>query len=443
MQFVKTSDLKPGMRLAKPIYNKMGVMLYERDTRLNAQGIESIKNFNLIGIYILEPAEPAIPLSKEDIAFEQFQTVSMFQLRSCMEQIRNDELPAGLHELVESIIANYGSLNHKLNFTQNLRSSGDFVYKHSISTAILAAMISHAHSVPDELQFSCVTAALLYDIGYLYVSQDILDNGKNTNASDLRIIDECRRIGYEKLAANAHTDLNDTVLKIISQTIQATRSDNRNANLSLSMGAKILKIADTFDRMTAMDIDAPPVSEMVAIRYLYERPERYDTTLVQALSKSINILPTGCCVDLSTHEKALVLMENPDDFTQPLILKFSDNQIYDLRDPETAKQFQVKDIMKTMDNRIVIDEATLKHFYADDVIKAATDNFRKTKTELIEKGRYTPADMETVKPVKQPVKETVPLVGEEEEKAAPAPASTAAFSNAAEEPQKKPVRRLK
>ena len=41
MQFVKTADLKPGMRLAKPIYNKMGVLLYERDTLLTMQGINS------------------------------------------------------------------------------------------------------------------------------------------------------------------------------------------------------------------------------------------------------------------------------------------------------------------------------------------------------------------------------------------------------------------
>lgn len=100
MQFVKTSDLKPGMRLAKPIYNKLGVMLYERDTRLNPQGIESIKNFNLIGIYILEPAEPVPPLSEEDLAFEQFQTISMFQLRTIMDQIRDDTPPTGLNELV-------------------------------------------------------------------------------------------------------------------------------------------------------------------------------------------------------------------------------------------------------------------------------------------------------------------------------------------------------
>ena len=46
MQFVKTADLKPGMRLAKPIYNRMGVLLYERDTRLTIQGI----NLSLIHI---------------------------------------------------------------------------------------------------------------------------------------------------------------------------------------------------------------------------------------------------------------------------------------------------------------------------------------------------------------------------------------------------------
>ena len=32
MIFVKSEDLKYGMRLAKPIYNKTGVLLYERNT---------------------------------------------------------------------------------------------------------------------------------------------------------------------------------------------------------------------------------------------------------------------------------------------------------------------------------------------------------------------------------------------------------------------------
>ena len=47
MQYKKISQLKPGMRLARPIYNKKGVMLFERDTRLTRQGIASIENSGL------------------------------------------------------------------------------------------------------------------------------------------------------------------------------------------------------------------------------------------------------------------------------------------------------------------------------------------------------------------------------------------------------------
>ena len=58
MKFVRTEDLKAGMRLAKPIYNKKGVLLYERNSALTAPGNCQCKNFGLIGVYILEPAEP-------------------------------------------------------------------------------------------------------------------------------------------------------------------------------------------------------------------------------------------------------------------------------------------------------------------------------------------------------------------------------------------------
>lgn len=88
MKFMKTDDLKPGMRLAKPIYNKDGVLLYERNSALTSPGISSVKNFGLIGIYILEPAEPLPPFSREDQIFEQLQTVYMFKLRECVELIQ-------------------------------------------------------------------------------------------------------------------------------------------------------------------------------------------------------------------------------------------------------------------------------------------------------------------------------------------------------------------
>ena len=38
MLFVESQDIKPGMRLAKPVYNRNGVLLFDRNTKLTIHG---------------------------------------------------------------------------------------------------------------------------------------------------------------------------------------------------------------------------------------------------------------------------------------------------------------------------------------------------------------------------------------------------------------------
>lgn len=389
MQFVETKDLKPGMRLAKPIYNKNGVLLYERDTRLSVQVINNIQNFMLIGVYILEPAEPLPPLTREELEFEQFQTVSMFQLRNNVSLLKNEKPPKTLDLLVESIINHYGSLDHKLHFTQNIRSSGDFVYKHSISVAILAAMISHSLGASAAIQRSIVTAALLYDYGYVFVPQEILDKGDDLSAADTKLIQTHRISAYETLSKISNDfEFPDKTLAYISQMVRYGTEVNLasvagDAHIAWLDGTKILQVADIFDRMTAMNLNRDPISELQAIRYLLDHPEAYDEDVVAALAASIHILPPGSCVDLTNGKKALVIDENTDDFSRPLLLLFSDNTLYDLRKEGSNPTIQIKDVMKTMDNRIVMDKETLKQFKADDLLIETAERFRKKKRRKI------------------------------------------------------------
>ncbi len=388
MQFVKTNDLKPGMRLAKPIYNRMGVLLYERDTKLTFQGINSIENFGLIGIFILEPAEPLPPLSREDLEFEQFQTIYMFKLKDNMDKLQHNLAPETLLSLVGDIQTHYGVLDHKLNFTQTLRSSADFVYKHSISVAILTAMIANQMGLPEEDANAVVTAALLYDFGYLYVPQSVLDKGDDLTESDLGFIQMNLERGYETIRPRyEECDLPKTSLEIIQQIIfQNSRTLKiKEPADNIRLLRDILKVADRFDRLTAMNINNPPVSEIAAMSFLRQHSDVYNPLVVNALAECIHILPTGACVDLSDGEKALVLQENAADFTHPMVLKFSNNVIYDLSDPIISKSLRIVDIMKTMDNRIAIDEETLKHFVADRYIQETADRFRKKKLEIAQR----------------------------------------------------------
>lgn len=382
MQFVKTADLKPGMRLAKPIYNKMGVLLYERDTNLTIQGINSIENFGLIGIFILEPAEPVPPLSKEDLQFEQFQTIYMFKIKENLDRLQANQPPASLLELVKDIQSHYGVLDHKLNFAQNLRSSADFVYKHSISVAILSALIANQMRIPDQEKAALITASLLYDFGYLYVPQSVLDKGDDLTDSDRDFIQMNLERGYETLRPQYETfQLPKPSLEIIQQAVfrNSKTLKIKEPVENIKLLADILIAADKFDHLTAMNINKAPISEVAAMAEMKKQRGAYNPLVLAALAQCIHILPTGACVDLSDGEKALVLVENAADFTRPMVLKFSNNLIYDLSDPAIHKSLKVVDIMKTMDNRIAIDEHTLEHFVADAYIKETADRFRRKK----------------------------------------------------------------
>lgn len=147
MIFVKTEEIKEGMRLARPIYNKNGVLLFERNSKVSANAITSIKNFGLLGIYVLEPAEPVPPMTKEDIEFERFQTMVSFLIEEELERIMQSGKALKIQTIVSMITKNYAHLDRKINFNQNLRSRDNYIYRHSLNVAILCAMLTHIMNV--------------------------------------------------------------------------------------------------------------------------------------------------------------------------------------------------------------------------------------------------------------------------------------------------------
>ena len=390
MQFVEIKDLKPGMRLAKPIYNKMGVMLYDRNSFLTMSGIKSIENFGLIGLFTLEPAEPLPPVSQEDLAFEQFQVIYMFRIKEIMEQLQQGKDPVGLPALTADILKNFGSVDHKLNFIQTLRSSADFVYKHSICTAILSAMTANILNFNATEKNILVTSALLYDLGYLYVPRTILEKDTLTD-EDLHIIQECRKKGF--LLLNPDTNkymLHSEVLNTIQQTLTMLSATDpaELKEKKFSKLAHVIMVTDKFNQLTAMNLHHVPLSEMTAIKRLKAAPEFYQPKTVSALSSSIHILASGCSIDLSNGDKGIVLMENPMNFLAPVVLNIRDNQVYDLSDPKISETIQIADIMKTMDNRIVVDEQTLQQFSSDSKLQSTLVRF---KQKMREKTQNTQA----------------------------------------------------
>ena len=362
MKFIKSDDLKLGMRLAKPIYNRDGVMLYERNSKLTRQGIVSIQNFGLIGVYILEPAEPVPPMSADDIEFERFQAMSIFTIREILDAVTKQREAKGMYQFANQIIHRYGSLNHKISFVQNLRSNEDYVYKHSLNTAILCAMISHKLHMEFKQQLDIVVAAILHDVGSLLIPPHIRRKRKNEITQE----DEKKIRTYHYAAIQLidnDYDLDPEIKRTVKGIINALHQTNGDdAATYKSLNIDILKVAYAYDSLTAMNFEEEPASEIEAVRILLDPEQGFDPEVVTALIQSINILQPGVCVEFTNGDKGLVVSANDEDVLAPEILSFRTNVIYNMADPAVTAEVQIRDIMKTMDNRYVVDTELLKNY---------------------------------------------------------------------------------
>ena len=363
MKFVKTDDLRIGMRIGRPIYNKNGVLLYERDSKITSQSIVSIKNFGLIGIFVLEPAEPAPPMSEEDIEFERFQTVNVYALEDELKAILSTKKTHKIDTIVATIIKAYGHLGHKINFMQNLRSNEDFVYKHSLNVAILSTMMCHRMNLSVEETNETVLASLTHDIGKLTISPQMLASLSETEVESLML--SAQNTGIEMLESIFSSLPN--VKRICAQTLRVlteVKSEGEGIEKAkIVTGARVLMVAETFDSMTAMDATDPtkePQSEVFALRYLIEHPDVFNKKAIGALVDSINILGPGTSVELSSGSKALVISTNYNNILEPMVLEFATNQIIDLSDRDNFGDLEIVDIMKSMDSRYVMDDPQMK-----------------------------------------------------------------------------------
>ena len=267
-----------------------------------------------------------------------------------------------MYQFANQIIRRYGSLNHKISFVQNLRSNEDYVYKHSLNTAILCAMISHKLHMEFKQQLDIVVAAILHDVGSLLIPPHIRRKRKDEITQE----DEKKIRTYHYAAVQLidnDYDLDPEIKRTVKGIINALHQTNGDdAATYKSLNIDILKVAYAYDSLTAMNFEEEPASEIEAVRILLDPEQGFDPEVVTALIQSINILQPGVCVEFTNGDKGLVVSANDEDVLAPEVLSFRTNVIYNMADPAVTAEVQIRDIMKTMDNRYVMDTELLKSY---------------------------------------------------------------------------------
>lgn len=355
MLYLKSDELKLGMRLAKPLYNSAGVLLYNRNTTINERVYEQIQSLNLYGLYVLEPAEPLPPINDEEVEFERFQTVSCNMLQEIFDTALHNHQSKQAETLCMEIMKRYGGLGRKIVFMQNIRGPHDFVYKHCLNVAILCTLISNNLGIDRKEIYYLINASFYHDIGKILAPPELINKTGKLSREELNIIRNAELNGFEAIRNNY--DLPAGIRRYITQLkveLCNKMPEMESKEQSLLLGTDILRVADMYDTLTAMRVYKKPTSEYSAIKFLLEHEDEYNEKVVEALIEAIHILPPGACVELTNGEKGIVLKENEFYHLRPTVLGFESQQTYDLGNRKVYSEIQIKDIMKTMDNRFVM-----------------------------------------------------------------------------------------
>ncbi len=86
MPRIALDKLQPGMKLAKPVTNRNGLVMLAEDTELTATLIDKISDLDVAGVFIQGMTQPDIPLEEMlDGLDKRFQSV---ENEPCMDVIK-------------------------------------------------------------------------------------------------------------------------------------------------------------------------------------------------------------------------------------------------------------------------------------------------------------------------------------------------------------------
>ena len=323
--------LKPGMKVARPIYNETGNVLLKQGAILNDHYINRLKKLDIPAIYIDDGLLPEMEV--DDVIADETRLKAIRNVKKIFNKetgssiskniIAPLEVLESVTEIIEELLSNK---NIVVNLT-DIRTKDNYVFAHSVNVAVLALITGIAMGYNRQKLHNLAVGAMLHDIGKLKVPSSILNKPGKLTKEEFEIIKKHSEWGYEILKANF--DLNITSCIAAYQHHERYNGEGYPQGLvgeQIHEFAQIIGLVDMYDAITADRVyrKAFPTHEafeMIAASgdYLF----KFD--LVKTFLDHVAAYTYGTIVRLSTGEIALVMETKKGMSLRPKVKVIFDN----------------------------------------------------------------------------------------------------------------------
>lgn len=311
--------LRPGMVVARPIFDLEGRVLLNKGVILKPYYIQRLRELGIPAVYVADELEPEWEV--EDVVAEATRLKALKLVKEIMEEVKENRgagkgtliEPQRVRQVVESIIQDL--LAHKgimINLV-DIRALDNYTFAHSVNVCIFAIITGITLKYPRASLLQLGMGALLHDIGKTLIPVEILNKPGPLTPEEYNIVCRHAEFGFEILSQQE--GLGKLVPLIAGQHHERYNGSGYPRGLKgedIHEFAAITAIVDEYDALTADRVyrkayPAHEAYEMLAGAGNF----RHDYRLVKAFLSNVAAYPVGTLVQLNTGEIGIVLGTPP------------------------------------------------------------------------------------------------------------------------------------
>ncbi|MDF2985293.1 MAG: metal dependent phosphohydrolase [Eubacterium sp.] len=336
MRYLTIDLVQEGMRVGKTIFNEQGVVLLNANAVLTRATIDRLEFLGYKGLIIEDEISEDIEYNENFVSNEVKFSLARKLNNAILVNTDNkenlykeiDNLKLLISDLINEMLS---KREINLNLLE-LKMFDNYTYFHSVNVAIISLAIAYHLKMNKADMLTIGTAALLHDIGKIYIGTEILNKPGSLTEEEFEIMKTHSKKGYDILSNGNNLSVKTTV-SVLShhEHYDGSGYPNGLTGENIILSGRIICIADVYDALTSDRPYRKGCSVLEATEYIMANSgSLFDPELVALFISKVNPYPVGSSVRLSNGEIGIVVNNSEKLCLRPTIKIIEENRIVDL-----------------------------------------------------------------------------------------------------------------
>jgi len=236
-----------------------------------------------------------------------------------------------------------------------------YTFNHSINVAVIASSVGARMGYSEDKINRLGIAALLHDIGKLYIPREIIHKQTRLTPQEWKIVKKHPVEGFEILNENNCDPWIQKIALEHHMRYDGSGYPRIGGNYRIQEESHIVRVADTYDALTTTRPYRQQLSPYEAVRLMQNgRGSEFEPRIFDIFMTVLGNIPIGSIVKLNTGEIAVVIDINDYEEDSPVVRLVKDEEgcpvnldvVIDLSEKNRSTGKPIRYIESIMDSRV-------------------------------------------------------------------------------------------